>query len=153
MPIYMKYGDIKGEVKDPAHRGWIELMSIQWGVGRSISSPTGSSREASAPSVSEIVVTKRQDSASTRLFNESMVGNGAKVIIEFVKDDGTVYLRLELSNTLISGFSMSGKGGGVRPTESLTLNFTKVEFKNLPGTPGETGTPDSVQYDLSTAKP
>ena len=152
MPIYLKYGDIKGEVTEPAHRGWIELMSMQWGVGRAIQSPQGATREGSAPSVSEIVVTKRQDSASTRLFNESMVGKGAKVVVEFVKD-GTVYLRLVLSNTLISGYSISGGAKSDRPMESLTLNFTKVEWVNMPGTPAETGTPDSVSYDLSQVTP
>jgi type VI secretion system secreted protein Hcp len=135
MPIYLKYGDIKGEVKEPAHRGWIELMSVRWGVGRAINTPEGASREGSAPSVSEIVVTKTQDSASTRLFNESLAGKGQKVVIEFVKD-GTVYLRLELTNTLVSGYSISGGAReGRRPMESLSLNFTKIEFKQTPGTP------------------
>ncbi len=39
MPIYLRYGRIKGEVKKPAaYRGWIELQGIQWGVGRPLSS-------------------------------------------------------------------------------------------------------------------
>ncbi len=34
---------------------------------------------------------------------------------------------------MISSFSISGgRDGG---NESLTLNFTKMEFKNIPGTP------------------
>ena len=62
MPIYMKYNDgaVKGDVTAEGHEAWIECNSFQWGVGRGISSPTGASadRESSAPSVSEIVVTK-----------------------------------------------------------------------------------------------
>ena len=69
MPVYLKYGDIKGDVTEPAHAGYIELTSAQWGVGRGVSTPTGGSadRGGSAPSVSEIVVTKGSDSASARL--------------------------------------------------------------------------------------
>jgi len=88
MPIYMNYNDIKGDVTEANHTGWIELHSFQWGVGRGISSPTGASadREASAPSVSEIVVTKAQDAATTKILNEAYQGEGVKRI----KRDGTV---------------------------------------------------------------
>ncbi len=153
MPIFLRYGDIKGDVKEPAHRGWIELTSFQWGVGRSVTSVGSATRESSAPSVSEIVVTKLHDSASTRLFNESVAGQGTKAIIDFVKGDGTVYLRLVLDNTMVSGYSISGGGGATRPSETVTLNFTKVEFQNLPGTPAQDGTPHAVGYDLTLAKP
>jgi type VI secretion system secreted protein Hcp len=68
MPIYMKYNDgsIKGDKTADGHQDWIVLNSFQWGVGRGISSPTGGSkdRESSAPSLSEITVTKHQDAAS-----------------------------------------------------------------------------------------
>ena len=65
MPIYMNYNSlaVKGDVTATGYVGWIELNSFQFGVGRGISSPTGGSadRELSAPSVSEITVTKDQD--------------------------------------------------------------------------------------------
>jgi len=156
MPIYMKYGSLQGDVTATGHEKWIEVNSFQWGVGRGISSPTGGSadREASAPSVSEIVVTKPTDAASTKLFDESLEGEGQDVQIDFCKTDKgqlEVYLTYTLSNTMISGYSMSS--GGDRPTESLSLNFTKVEYKNTGmGSAGETGSPDAVTYDVAAAK-
>ena len=39
MPIYVKYGAIEGDVTATGHESWIEVNSVQWGVGRSISSP------------------------------------------------------------------------------------------------------------------
>src|SRR5438874_480166 len=67
--IYMQYDDnsIGGDVTDANFTGWIELSSFQWGMGRPITPPstgTEADRESSIPSVSEIVVTKAQDSAS-----------------------------------------------------------------------------------------
>jgi hypothetical protein len=60
MPIYIQYGSVQGDVAKLAHLEWIELDSFQFGVGRSVSTPTGGSsgKESTTPSVSEITVTK-----------------------------------------------------------------------------------------------
>jgi type VI secretion system secreted protein Hcp len=157
MPIYMNYNSlaIKGDVTEDGHKDWIELHSFQWGVGRGISSPTGGSadRESSAPSVSEITCSKSSDVSSTLLVNEALQGEGQTVIIDFCKTDKgklEVYMTYTLTNTMISGYSISS--GGDRPSESLSLNFTKVEFKLTgQGAGGDTGSPSSVTYDLATA--
>jgi type VI secretion system secreted protein Hcp len=160
MPIYMKYGGITGDVTAAGHEGWIELNTLQWGVGRSISSATGSSedRESSAPSVSEVSATKAFDKASIKLLTEAYQGTGsgdaATVQIDFVrtnKDTLVVYGTLILSNVMVSGYSISS--GGDRPVESLTLNFVKVETDFIPMKPD--GTPDNpmkITYDLGQAK-
>ena len=156
MPIYMKYDTIQGDATAEGHEKWIELNSCQWGIGRGISSPTGGSndRESSAPSVSEVVVTKNTDVSSTKVLNEGYQGEGKDVQIDFCKTDKgklEVYLTITMNNTMISGYSLSS--GGDRPTESLSLNFTKVEFKNTNmGAAGDTGSPDSITYDLALAK-
>jgi type VI secretion system secreted protein Hcp len=136
MAVYLKYGDkIKGESLAEGHKGsdgWIESGSIQWGVGRGISTPVGGSgkREASAPSVSEIVLTKNMDSTSPLLCQEALVGKAVTAIIEMTEtgtDKLETYLTLTLTNALISGYSFSS--GGDRPSESLSINFTKIEYK------------------------
>lgn len=156
MPIYMQYDGITGDVTAEGHEKWVELGSFQWGVGRGISSPTGGSkdRESSAPSVSEITVTKAQDESTIKVIDAAFQGEGKKVVIDFCKTDKgklEVYLSYTLTNTMISGYSMSG--GGDRPTESLSLNFTKVEVKmNQNDETGAGATSSNVTYDLSTAK-
>jgi len=156
MPIYVKYASITGDVTAAGHEKWIELNSFQWGVGRGISSPTGGSadRESSAPSVSEIVVTKAADSASSKLLDESLEGEGEDVTIDFCKTDKgklEVYISYTLTNTMISGFSLSS--GGDRPQESISFNFTKIEAKYTEmGATGATGTPSAVTYDIGQAK-
>lgn len=138
MPIYMKFPGIGGTGKGN-HKGWIELESCQLGVYRRVTDPTGSSinREASAPAVSEIVVTKSQDIASTDLFRQAVDGQGKKVVIDFVASDSkndVPYLSLELENVLITSFNTSGHGGIAhpQPTESLVLNSTKVTYSTTP---------------------
>src|SRR3954469_18607258 len=120
MAAYLKYGDvIKGESIAEGHKGsdgWIEIGSVQWGCGRAISTPVGASakREASAPSVSEITITKMMDSTSPKLAKEALVGKAVLAHIELVETgEGQLntYLTLNLTNTMISGYSFSSGGG------------------------------------------
>jgi type VI secretion system secreted protein Hcp len=156
MPIYCQYAKIKGDVTASGHEAWIELNSFQWGVGRGIASPTGGSsdREAAAPSVSEIVVTKPTDIATVDLLTESLHGEGEDVTIDFVKTDKgnlNVYLSYTLNNTMISGYSLSS--GGDRPQESLSFNFTKIQCRDVSlGSKNEDGSPATVGYDIGAAK-
>ncbi len=156
MALYMKYGSIDGDVTAAGHEKWIELHSFQWGVGRSISSPIGASadRESSAPSISEISVTKDQDKASVKLLSEALYGDGVKATIDFTrteKDKLTTFLTFTLDEVMISGYSLSS--GGDRPSESVSLNFTKIEMKTTPtGAANKSESPESTTYDITKAK-
>jgi type VI secretion system secreted protein Hcp len=163
MAAYLKYGTtIKGESIAEGHKGsdgWIEVGSVQWGCGRGISSPVGGSgkREASAPNISEIVVTKMMDSTSPLLAQEALIGKAAASEIHLVETGDAkleTFLTIKLTNTLISGYSFSS--GGERPSESISLNFTKIEviyqgFDDQHKV--DTTKKQTFIYDLATAKP
>ena len=157
MPIYMKIDTIKGDVTAEGYKEWIAVNSMQFGVGRAISSAVGggTKREAGAPSISEITLSKVFDSSSIELFAWSLGGKSKLVKIDLVqtgdKDKVNAYLKYELTNTLLSGYSLST--GGELPSESISLNFTKITEKytqykddNVVGQPVLKG------YDLATAK-
>jgi type VI secretion system secreted protein Hcp len=137
MPIYMGFFDqpnvlsrtIRGDVTANGYEGWIELQSAQLGTNRQVTSASGRGTNRDQPSVSEIVVTKLMDSASTALFRQSTWGEGKMVVIAFVKD-GTTYMTIILRDTLISSFSVSGHGGvsNAKPMESLSLNFSGITY-------------------------
>jgi type VI secretion system Hcp family effector len=141
MPIYMNCTRnnaqvIHGAVTEKGHAGWTELQSAQFGATGSIRTPTGAaaSREAAAPTISEIVVTKVQDDASTVLLSESVNGAPMQVTLHFarINDQGQVevYLSITLQDALISSYSLSGGGSdnSVRPTEMLSFNFAKITY-------------------------
>lgn len=131
MAIFMKYGAIDGEVSAEGYEKWIELMSFQWGVGRGISSGVGggSKREASAPSVSEITVSKTMDAFSPLALKEAIGGKGVEVKVDITRTDGdgkhVAFQKYILTATMISGYSVSS--GGDRPSESISLNFSKFD--------------------------
>ncbi len=159
MAIYIKFTTptISGDVTTQGFTGQFEVNSLQWGVGRGVGNPTGSSgnREASTPSVSEITVTKELDTASGDLLKQAYSGAGnSGAVISFVRTDaggGVVYLEITLTNVMLSGYSISS--GGDKPSESISFNFTKVETKYTPQkADGTAGTPATVSYDLALQK-
>ena len=157
MAIFMKYGGEKGEVTAEGYKDWVELHSFQWGVGRGISAGVGgaSKREATAPSVSEITVTKSLDSFSPIALKEAIGGKGVQVKIDITRTDASgkhvAFQKYILDGTMISGYSLSS--GGDRPSESMSLNFTKVdnEYLKIDDKFASTTTGHYI-YDLTTAK-
>jgi type VI secretion system secreted protein Hcp len=132
MAIYVEIEGIKGDATHAEHKKWLDVSSLQWGVGRAVMTPTGSAqnREASEPSISEVTFTKMMDSSSANLFQQACAGEkGLKVTIDLVTtgNPGNVYMQYKLHNALVSGYSVSSSGD--RPSESVSLNFTKVEMK------------------------
>lgn len=158
MSIYVKFDGIDGDATEENHKKWIEVSSLQFGFGRGITTPQGAAarRETSTPSVSEITFTKEMDIASSKLFTSSLTENAGKVVkIDLCKtgDSGgqTLYTQYTLTNALISSYQVSS--GGDRPTESVSLNFTKLEFKYIPfDDKNKAGTAVTVSYDLASTK-
>lgn len=158
MAIYMKYGSINGSTTTEGFADWIECSSFQWGAGRAIASARGSgtNREASEPSISEITISKLFDPASSAmLFQEAVMGEMTNdVTFKFTTTSKGVvetYLEVNLNEAGISGYSASS--GGDKPSESISINFGKIEvvpYKMEEGLAAEKGTP--VSYNLVTMK-
>jgi type VI secretion system secreted protein Hcp len=155
--IYMKYGSIDGSVTTDGLANWIQLNSFSWGVGRGVSLPHGSedTREGSEPSISEVVVTKRMEKASIKLWQDAAGGDFSNAVtIKFTtttKNKVESYLEYELKNCGLSGYSVSA-GPDDPPEESLSLNFAQVTWK-YGVTDAKTGTTFSnASWDLTTQK-
>ncbi len=155
MAIFMQFGQIKGEVTEPGHEGWVELQSLQWGVCRGMQLRAGKMADReSIPSVSEIVVTKAPDDASIDLTQEALFGKGQRAEIHFTrtrKGKQEVYLTYLMESCVLSGYAVGSSSE--RPVESLTLNFSAIEFiASRMGRDGSAAGPTkNVTYDLATA--
>ncbi|MEI7713125.1 MAG: type VI secretion system tube protein Hcp [Rhodospirillales bacterium] len=156
MAIFMLFGSIAGDVATEGFETWTELQSFQWGVGRGVGSAMSGamSREASVPSISEIVVTKRMDAASPALWTDSVAGmfNTAVTITFTTTSQGATekFLSYELTDCGLSGYSVSS--GGDMPQESLSLNFAKISWTLTPVKSDGSGTPVTQGYDLTLSK-
>ena len=96
-------------------------------VGSSKSTGAGAGRA----SFNEFVITKQVDKSSPKLALACATGKHfPKVTITLRKAGGTKqqYLTYTLTNAIISSYQTGGSGHNVTPTESLSLNFTKIQF-------------------------
>jgi type VI secretion system secreted protein Hcp len=151
----VKCTEWKGESKIEGFTDYFEVSSFNFGVGRAISAARGTStREGNIVSVSEITLSKVSDGASLKLFEEALHGPlSRKVEIAFVRqgkgNKPVAYVTMKLEGCGISGFSLSS--GGDRPSESLTLNFDKIEYSYDPVGDDLSGKPSKYSWDLAKA--
>ena len=101
--------------------------------------------------MSEVTISKILDPASLHLWRNSLDGD-LKTTVDFsftvADQDNTEYLHITLWDVGVSGFSISS--GGDRPSESISLNFSKIQFKDTSKkADGSAGDNLAVVYDLS----
>lgn len=110
-PIYMKLGDIKGEVVEKDHKNWIILESCQMDGGK-------------------LFVHKQLDKSSPLLARAHESGQKfPQAIIDISNEPGLQVLRVVMTDVLVSSYSVSSAGGSSDlPMESLSLNFAKARF-------------------------
>lgn len=138
--IFMKYGDVTGDVTNPSVAGWIEIDSFSFGATNPANTTPGGGASGRV-SVSEITVTKSTDSSSVSFFKNCVTGVVTEsALIQFYKLDSagglSQFLQFTLSDTLVSSYELSAAGAASAggdvpadlPTESLSLNFVKIEM-------------------------
>lgn len=133
MPIYMQIQGIDGDVTAEGFEGWFEVFSFSWGVTNH-STGVGGGGGAGRPTFSDLSVMKPAGKGSPALFVNCASGRHfarAEVDVAMATEGSlTVFEKFLLSDCLITSYQIGGSGGE-RPTESLSLNFTKIEFRQL----------------------
>jgi type VI secretion system secreted protein Hcp len=76
----------------------------------------------------DIQITKLIDKSSPKLFQALVSGKHFSTVkIELAKK-GKVYETIKLSSVVVASLQQSGHGGDKPPSESVTLNFAKMEI-------------------------
>lgn len=110
----------------------VSFHVFSWSFGRQTTSAGGGGGAGKA-STHEIVITKTQDASSAKLFKACATGQHIRDATITVRKAGKgqqEFLVIKLETVLVTSYQTSQSSGGDRPTESLSLNFTKIEFKN-----------------------
>ncbi len=149
---YMNYNGIQGEATAVGFVGMITLLSVDWSVGREITSYTGTSqdREASSARLYDMTITKLQDKASTALFQEATIGKGVEAHFHMTKQGDKIeeIMKIDLLNAMISNYSVSIQDD--RPVETITISYTAMYMTVTPTTDqNETDTQLVYGYDGS----
>ncbi|MGH1441278.1 MAG: Hcp family type VI secretion system effector [Cellvibrionaceae bacterium] len=157
MSIFLLHPDITGESSDSFHKGWMDVESIEWRIGRKITSrpSTRGDRESSNPEYSELLLFKRMDSATPKIFIESCCGRGKMIIIECAKtgagNGSDVYMQYRLENAIISHYRVSAKAKrGKRPLEAIKISFKRLDQRYIPYSEDNVAqAPIAVGYDAA----
>jgi len=128
----------KGNATEKNHTNWIKVSSFSFSSGRNVDTPTGrvADREASTGYLGEFTITKEMDSASMYLFTATCIGEGEEMEVHVTRagtkaDKSEItYLTYTLTNALITSYTFGSSGDN--PTETLTVNFTKVKEEFTP---------------------
>jgi type VI secretion system secreted protein Hcp len=152
---FLKIDGVDGEAVEADHKDWIEISS--WGMCFSGPSSAGAGGTGSYARLESFTLSKSVDKSSPQLFLHCATGEHIpEVTVELCKDSATgkvVYLQYVMKDILVSSMCPGGSSGGDRPTESLSLNFTKIEMKYWPvDASGVKGTPVIANWDLAVGK-
>lgn len=130
---YMKIGDIKGESTASGHEDEIDIHGVSWNIRRSIpANSVGAQRTRGETTLGDIHVTKNVDKSTPKLMEAC--GNGTffdEVVFIVRKDSGDAhldYLKITMTDVIVTSVSTGGSGGEDRLTENVSLNFTSAEI-------------------------
>lgn len=123
---FLKIDTIDGESTNIKYAKWIEIMSFSWGVTdpRIGSSQPGQTPTSGKAQVHDISFTKFMDTASPTLFQKACEGahlGEAQLTLVRTGDRQEEFLKIKLTDILVSGVQHSGGGGIV--TEAFSLSF------------------------------
>ncbi len=151
--MFIKIGDIKGEAQDKAHKGEIDVLAWSWGMSNSGSAHMGGGAGSGKVNVNDLSFTKYVDSASPALMLACCNGKHYPEALLTVRKAGekpVEYIKIKISEVLVTSLSTGGSGGEDRLTENVTLNFSKVHVDYTPqDAKGAAGTAIPMDWDIA----
>lgn len=129
--IFLKLDSVDGESLDQDHQNWIEVESFTWGVDNPSSFAIGQGGQATQAHVASIGVQKRMDNSSVTLFKNCTTGKHIQSgTISCMKLDGDTrveYMKVELTDIMVSNVQISGVGSEQVVQEHVSLVFAKFK--------------------------
>lgn len=122
---YIKFDGVDGEATDKDHKDWINLLSFQQSITREESS-SGSARQRASAEFHDIIVTKELDKSSPKLAESIATGKVFPSVSFELASAGSVYLKYELKNVMITSYSISGSASDV-PVEEFSFNYEEIK--------------------------
>jgi len=153
LDMFIKIGDIKGESEDDKHKEKIDVLSWSWGLSNSGSAQIGGGGGTGKVSVQDLTFTKYVDSSTPPLLLAGSNGKHypeANLIVRKAGENPVEYIKLKMTDVIITSVSTGGSGGEDRLTETVTLNFAKVALDYTPQSKdGKAGTAIPYNWDIA----
>jgi type VI secretion system secreted protein Hcp len=132
--MFIKIGSLEGESQDKTHKGEIDVLAWSWGLSNSGSAHVGGGAGAGKVNVQDLSFTKYIDKSSTSLQLACCKGthyDTATLVVRKAGDKPLEYLKVTMSEVMVTSISTGGSGGEDRLTENVTLNFASVKVEYM----------------------
>ncbi|HET9743028.1 MAG TPA: type VI secretion system tube protein Hcp [Terriglobales bacterium] len=154
--FFLKIDGIEGESADSKHKNEIDLVSWSFGASQGGTMAHGGGGGAGKVSMQDIHFVKSLDKSSPKLMLACANGEHIKKAVLIARKAGKdqqEYLKITLSDILISSFNTSGSGQGGHPVDEVSLNFAKIEMEyKEQKADGSLGGVVKTGYDLKQMK-
>lgn len=154
--IFIKIDGIKGEARDAKHKGEIDVESFSWGVSQTGTMHKGGGGGAGKVKVQDLTFLHRTDTATPLLLLACCNGQHIKDALLTARKAGeepVEYLKIKMTDVLITSVTPSGDGSQDHTLESVSLNFSKLEIEFTPqDEKGKPGGPVKMGWDIAGNK-
>lgn len=153
---FLKLDGIDGESTDDKHKGEIDVLSWSWGETNSGSHSTGGGGGAGKVSMQDFHFVMESNKATPKLMLACASGQHIKKAVLTCRKAGgeqQEYLKVTMDDLLVSSYQTGGSGSSVKPSDQISLNFSKIEFEYKPQKPdGTLDAPVKAGWDLKANK-
>jgi type VI secretion system secreted protein Hcp len=130
---FLKIEGVEGESEDKEHKGWIDILSWNWGEMQAGTMSQGGGGGAGKVSMRDFHFTMRICKASPKLLEGCASGehfSKATLVARKAGKTQQKFLKITFSDLLVSSFD-TGPGDPL-PIDAISLNFTKIEYEYSP---------------------
>lgn len=145
---FLKIPGVPGEATKEPHVDWINVLSVNMGMQRSVLPLT---RESGEFEIQECLVRKPLDFSSPVIAQACSGGASFPEVWIVAQKAGEShdYLMITLTDVLVTSYQTGGSSGDVVPVDTLSLNFGAIKFEYSKSTPeGTKG--ESTTFEWST---
>lgn len=153
---FLKLDGVKGESKKDGHKDEIDVLSWNWGESQTGTSAEGGGGGAGKVSMNDFTFSMRTSKASSKLLlfcaNGKHIPSGL-LTCRKAGEKQQEYLKIKFSDLLVSSFHTGGHEGQEIPVDSISLNFSKIEYEyKEQDAKGNLGGAIKAHWDLKTGK-
>jgi len=156
---FIKIDGIQGESQDDKHKNEIQLESWSFGESNAGSFAVGSGGGSGKVQMQDFQFTKKVDKAGPKLFLACAQGEHIKTAVLTCRKAGKdqqEYLKITLSDVLVSNYQIAGTGGAdnnIVPLEQFSLNFAGIKHEYKEQKPdGSLGGSTVAEFSVRTMK-
>lgn len=123
--------DIPGESEDKDHKGWFDLLHFDLGVTNSGSMAFGGGGGTGQASFGDIPITTYVGKSSPEIFLKCATGKHfpkAEILCRKAGDQPMDYMKIELTDVMITSYRVNPGHGSDLPTESWSLDYAKIDY-------------------------